>query len=484
MTIEELSVLYAELKNRVDALHDLNFKNITEFDQLPAIDFDDTLLVVTSADYTGRATIEQIMEYLNKNLRNFICWKPVVNNSTLSWERSSSDEAPGEIKFENIMFPMASETTNGMMTSADYLKLSSIDAEKIVYNDTLNDILDEYASKEHVHEQYQLKSEMPTKLSDFENDEGYLKKENLPTKISAFENDVKYLKVEDLPIVNSEHAGLMTPAILSMIADLSDESITPDELNEALDNIMSSFPTKVSELDNDAEYVSKENFHSVFGELGVVNILNNGEFRFTTYSEENATEIIDGWTISNGTFVRYTEDVNYPRASKATFTTNTVLRALLTTENGNNSTVTFYAKADTSARFSILLGDGSASEIIGTTWAKYTFTITDNGTDPSMYLRFIMTDEEVTENVLYLSQVKVEDGKLSSEFYPSYPDLEKLIKEPATLTTYGAILPDGNTLGFDSDGKLRVTPESLKLGGEVMVKYDYTENYMYFVFPE
>ena len=95
-----------------------------------------------------------------------------------------------------------------------------------------------------------------------------------------------------------------------------------------------------------------------------------------------------------------------------------------------------------------------------------------------------MTDEEVIENVLYLSQVKVEDGKLSSEFYPSYPDLEKLIKEPATLTTYGAILPDGNTLGFDSDGKLRVTPESLKLGGEVMVKYDDTENYMYFVFPE
>ena len=79
-----------------------------------------------------------------------------------------------------------------------------------------------YAPKEHVHEQYQLKSKMPTKLSDFENDEGYLKKENLPTKISAFENDAKYLKLEDIPNVSSEHAGFMTPAILSMIADLSD----------------------------------------------------------------------------------------------------------------------------------------------------------------------------------------------------------------------------------------------------------------------
>lgn len=484
MTIEELSVLYAELKNRVDALHNLNFKNITEFDQLPAIDFDDTLLVVTSADYTGRATIEQIMEYLNKNLRNFICWKPVVNNSTLSWERSSSDEAPGEIKFENIMFPMASETDNGMMTSSDYIKLSNINADEIVYNDDLNEILKEYAAKAHVHEQYQLKSEMPTKITAFENDAKYITSGDIPDQLSAFENDVNYLTLEDIPNVSSEHAGFMTPQLLNILANLSDETVTPDELDEALMNLSASFPTKVSELDNDAEYVSKENFHPVFGELGVVNILNNGEFRFTTYYEENDTEIIDGWTISNGTFVRYTEDVNYPRASKATFTTNTVLRALLTTENGNNSTVTFYAKADTSARFSILLGDGSASEIIGTTWAKYTFTITDNGTDPSMYLRFIMTDEEVTENVLYLSQVKVEDGKLSSEFYPSYPDLEKLIKEPATLTTYGAILPDGNTLGFDSDGKLRVTPESLKLGGEVMVKYDDTENYMYFVFPE
>ena len=484
MTIEELSVLYAELKNRVDALHDLNFKNITEFDQLPAIDFDDTLLVVTSADYTGRATIEQIMEYLNKNLRNFICWKPVVNNSTLSWERSSSDEAPGEIKFENIMFPMASETDNGMMTSSDYIKLSNINADEIVYNDDLNEILKEYAAKAHVHEQYQLKSEMPTKITAFENDAKYITSGDIPDQLSAFENDVNYLTLEDIPNVSSEHAGFMTPQLLNILASLSDDTVTADELDEALMNISSSFPTQISAFENDAEYVSKENFHPVFGELGVVNILNNGEFRFTTYYEENDTEIIDGWTISNGTFVRYTEDVNYPRASKATFTTNTVLRALLTTENGNNSTVTFYAKADTSARFSILLGDGSASEIIGTTWAKYTFTITDNGTDPSMYLRFIMTDEEVTENVLYLSQVKVEDGKLSSEFYPSYPDLEKLIKEPATLTTYGAILPDGNTLGFDSDGKLRVTPESLKLGGEVMVKYDDTENYMYFVFPE
>ena len=43
MTIEELEILYGELKSRVDELPDLDFKNITDFDPLPAIDFDDTL---------------------------------------------------------------------------------------------------------------------------------------------------------------------------------------------------------------------------------------------------------------------------------------------------------------------------------------------------------------------------------------------------------------------------------------------------------
>lgn len=457
MTLEELESLYKSLNEKVDELQKIDFKNITDFEQLPAIDFDDTLLVVTSADYTGRATVEQIMEYLNKNLRNFICWKPKVTDSTLSWERSSSDEAPGEIKFADIIFPMATETDNGMMSSADFIKLSKIKEDDIVYADALNTALDDYAHKEHYHEQYQLKSEMPTKVSDFENDKKYITAEDIPTKISAFENDKEYLTLDTLPIVSVDQPGLMTPTLLEMLANISDNTVTTDELNDALESLANSFPTTVSSFENDADYMKRSQIYETFGELGVINLIRNSEFQFT----DSNTGMIAGWEVYGGSMECNTEDPDYPYIGKISFTEYTALNASLLYSNSMISAVSFIAKADVSAQFTITLGDGISVVNVGTTWLKYTFTITDRGSNPSMYMQFKMTDVVVTENTLYITQVKVERGSLASEFYPSYQDLKDMIKYPATLDTYGAVLPDGDTIGFDEAGKLRVLPKAI-----------------------
>lgn len=457
MTLEELESLCTSLSEKVDELQKIDFKNITDFEQLPAIDFDDTLLVVTSADYTGRATVEQIMEYLNKNLRNFICWKPKVTDSTLSWERSSNDEAPDEIKFADIIFPMANETDNGMMTSADFIKLSKIKEDDIVYSDDLNTALDAYALKEHYHDQYQLKSDMPTKVSAFENDNAYITAEDIPTKVSTFENDSEYLTLDTLPIVSLNQSGLMTPDLLNILADISNNTVTNDELNEAIDNINNSFPTTVSSFENDANYMKCSQIYDTFGELGVINLIRNSEFQFT----DSDTRTIAGWKIYGGLMECSTEDPDYPYIGKISFTEDTLLNALLLYSNSTISTISFIAKADTSAQFTISLGDGSNVVNVGTTWLKYSFTITDRGSNPSMYMQFKMTDGAVTENTLYITQVKVERGSLVSDFYPSYQDLKDMIKYPATLDTYGAVLPDGDTIGFDDYGKLRVLPKAI-----------------------
>lgn len=455
MTLEELESLVNNLKSRVDELHDLDFKNITEFEQLPALDFSDSLIAVTTEDYTGKVTLEQIMEYLNKNLKNFICWKPYVENDTLKWERSSNDEAPGEIKFADIMFPMASETDNGMMTSADFIKLGKIDEDNIIYSGALTEILTGYSTISHTHNQYQLKSEMPTKLSEFDNDTEFITASDIPTKISAFENDKKYLVIDDIPNVSSTTRGFMTPEILAIIANMSDNSVTNDELAEALQNLAASFPKNVSALNNDADYMKKSEIFDTFGDLGVVNLIYNSNFQFVT------DDVVDNWTITNGNVVRYTEDPSIEYCGQIQFNSDTVLGAALVSSTSYINTVSFIAKSDAGAKFTVQLGDGTAEFNIGTTWTRYTAKIKDGGTNPSMYMTFKLAEDSTDASVLYLANVKVEKGSLQSEYTPSYPDIQKLAQFPASQYRYGAVKPDGKTLIIDAHGSLQVAPSAI-----------------------
>ena len=120
MPLDKSTVTLEEVISRLEKLEEISHKNILELPEIPALALSDTVMVVTDTDYTGKASLEKLMQYLNENLKNFICWKPVVTTSTLSWERSSNDQSPGSINFSDIIFPMASETTNGMITKEDF----------------------------------------------------------------------------------------------------------------------------------------------------------------------------------------------------------------------------------------------------------------------------------------------------------------------------------------------------------------------------
>lgn len=77
--------------------------------------------------------------------------------------------------------------------------------------------------------------EIPTKVSELENDAGYITENDLPTKVSELENDSGFVTSEDLP---------------TKVSQLSNDAgyITENDLPE--------IPTKVSELENDVPYAT------------------------------------------------------------------------------------------------------------------------------------------------------------------------------------------------------------------------------------
>ena len=80
---------------------------------------------------------------------------------------------------------------------------------------------------------YAKKSDIPTKLSQLENDVGYATQQQIPTKLSQLENDVGYATQQQIPTKFSQLADDVGYAKAAQI------------------------PTKVSQLENDAGYVRK-----------------------------------------------------------------------------------------------------------------------------------------------------------------------------------------------------------------------------------
>ena len=106
----------------VEAIMKLKFTEILELEKIgiekaPTLNFGDSLIVATENDLTLRVTVDQLMQYLNENLRNFIMWKPVVTDKTLIWERSNDDTQPDSLDWSDIICPIVSDTENGMMTT-------------------------------------------------------------------------------------------------------------------------------------------------------------------------------------------------------------------------------------------------------------------------------------------------------------------------------------------------------------------------------
>lgn len=436
-------------KEVIDFLINFKLTDIVDLPQTPELSMNDTLVVVTNNKVTMKASTEQFMQFLNENLKNFICWKPVVTNSTLTWVRSSNDEAPGSLRFEDIMFPKASDTTTGMMEPEMYIKLYGIDSDNIVYMNKFNEELAKKAEKIHTHDQYQLIVDMPTKLTDFTNDAGFITASAIPTNISEFNNDKKYVRYEDIPVVDITKNGLMSSDILNILNNINDTFVDQDQITDVIQNISDSLPTNVSAFNNDVGYVKADNLISTIGELGSINILKNSEFMFT-----NGDGTLQNWSMTEGSVSQYKSDPDYPYCSKADFNAGGVLKGTLSYGLGTYHTITFYAKASAASTFVVTLGDGSETINVGEFWSKFTLILENKGTTADQ--TFKISVEGSDSVTLYLTRIKVERGRLSTEYFPSYDDINSMLNRKATTSEFGIVKPDNYAIGFDSQGRLTI----------------------------
>lgn len=112
--------------------------------------------------------------------------------------------------------------------------------------------------------------EIPTKVSQLENDVGYITASAIPSDISSFNNDVGYITASAVPTKVSElenDSGYITAsAIPSQISSFENDvgyitsSAIPSDISHFNNDVgyitASAIPSKVSELDNDAGYIT------------------------------------------------------------------------------------------------------------------------------------------------------------------------------------------------------------------------------------
>lgn len=103
---------------------------------------------------------------------------------------------------------------------------------------------------------YATRSEIPTRVSQLENDSNYATKSEIPTKVSQLQNDANYATQSELPTTTSEltnNSGFITIAdVPTKVSELENDAqyVTKSEVPSLTD-----VPTKLSQLQNDARYV-------------------------------------------------------------------------------------------------------------------------------------------------------------------------------------------------------------------------------------
>ena len=98
--------------------------------------------------------------------------------------------------------------------------------------------------------------DIPSKVSELENDANYATRSEIPTRVSQLENDSNYATQSELPKKTSEltnDSGYITIAdVPTKVSELENDAqyVTKSEVPSLTD-----VPTKLSQLQNDARYV-------------------------------------------------------------------------------------------------------------------------------------------------------------------------------------------------------------------------------------
>lgn len=134
---------------------------------------------------------------------------------------------------------------------------------------------------------YATQSEIPTTTSELTNNSGFITIADVPTKVSQLENDSKYATQSELPKKTSEltnDSGYIT---------ISDVPTKVSELeNDANYATQSEIPTKVSQLQNDANYAIQSELPKKTSELtndsGFINSFEVSNIKVLSQSEYDA----------------------------------------------------------------------------------------------------------------------------------------------------------------------------------------------------
>lgn len=119
--------------------------------------------------------------------------------------------------------------------------------------------------------------DIPSKVSELENDANYATRSEIPTRVSQLENDSNYATQSEIPTTTSQltnNSGFITiadvPTRVSQLendANYATKSELPTTTSELTNNsgfiTIADVPTKVSELENDAQYVTKSEVPSL-----------------------------------------------------------------------------------------------------------------------------------------------------------------------------------------------------------------------------
>ena len=123
--------------------------------------------------------------------------------------------------------------------------------------------------------------EIPTKLSEFQNDTGFITESDIPKNLSEFNNDTNFATADQIPTDISELNNDIPYARLDEVptkvselindSDFAQRSELPTKLSELIndDNYakISNIPTKLSELENDVPYAKKSEIPVNISEL-------------------------------------------------------------------------------------------------------------------------------------------------------------------------------------------------------------------------
>ena len=483
-----------------DFLANLKYKKINEFPKLEELTEDDTLIVVDGAlQVVGRVTAKELMEWFNDNLKNFICWRPIVEDNTLKWKRDKLDIAPDDLKFTDIMFPMASETENGMIDPDMYLIIQKLieTYDDLATKQLVEEGLDERALKEHSHDQYATNKSLDDLANAIE-DADYVTNELLEDLVKS----KGFIKIDDIESVSENNDGFMTSEMLSQLLlntaaikqlqeDKAESDHTHDqylEEKQVQSIVENALPRKVSELENDSEYITlkdvkhpkasdtsagivmvpddsaielnPENQAIDLKSFSVRNMIANSDF--SEYVSANNITEFPGW-------FRYPTDDAAMSIEHAIGSGSLDSCALCHLFNGTGIgqrikdteiipdivTISFFAYASSAKSINVKLFGITQTFVLTNSWSLYVgkFKNTASSTEMDDILSITGADDTADSVDVYITHIMCQSGPIPTGWCRYQMDVLPIgVLPKAGKDAYGVIKPDGSTIYVDENG--------------------------------